>query len=292
MKEGEEIFCIDKESASFPEVLKEIVDAPKKIYVRGDYSILHRLCFAVVGSREISEYGKQVIQKIIPPLAREFVIVSGMALGSDSVAHSAAVAAGRPTIAVLGCGVDSASVYPTAHADLQTRIIAGGGCMVSEYPSGTRARPEYFPARNRIVAGLSSGVLITEAAKDSGTMITARLALDYGRDVFVVPGSIFSRLSAGVHWLLKQGATPITEAQDVFDMYGINPSQISNSLGAQLTTEEHLIVSALEGAAMRIQDIQALTKSSTQKTLEVLTKLELSGQIKNVSGLFRINQSS
>lgn len=196
----------------YPALLKEISNPPKALYYIGVWPPDDLYPLAVVGSREADDYGQQVISEILSDeILEQTIIISGLAKGIDALAHKRA----KYTIAVLGTGLDELSFYPKENLPLYHQIIKNGGLIISEFPVGTKARPQNFPQRNRIVAGLSKATLIIQAQLRSGALITARLALESGRDVFVVPGSIFNKLSAGPHLLLTQGATPINSADDL-----------------------------------------------------------------------------
>jgi DNA processing protein len=199
----------------YPEPLKEIYDPPILLYTRGRTELLSAFKIAVVGSRRPSPYGTAVAEKLSSELAAAgLVIVSGMARGVDTAAHRGALRGGGDTIAVLGCGVDV--VYPSENRKLAAEI-AEKGLLVSEFPMGATAFPQNFPIRNRIISGISSGVMIVEGAQYSGSLITARLALDQGREVFAVPGNIVSKLSWAPNLLIKQGATLVQEWKDVVE---------------------------------------------------------------------------
>lgn len=208
---------------SWPEKLQHIADPPEELWIRGNMpSDMHWLC--VVGPRQHSAYGARACTSLIEGLAGYPIgIISGLALGIDALAHSLALEHGLTTIAVPGSGLDDSSIYPRAHLDLAHRITESGGCLLSEYPPGTRAAPWTFPRRNRIMAGIADAALIIEGGEKSGTLITARLALEYDRDVLVVPGEIFSPLSVGPLGLLQYGATPIVCAEDILHALGVNP---------------------------------------------------------------------
>lgn len=225
----EEISINNKE---YPEQLRNIYDPPKKIYVLGNKEILKQKGIAIVGSRRCSEYGKRVSLKISKELSEKGInIISGLAIGIDTYAHLGNLQAqlgvkkiykcsqtkmdynvGK-TIAVLGSGIDE--IYPRENRDLAISIIKTGGCIVSEYPIGTKIERKNFPERNRIISGLSTGVLIVEAAERSGALITAEFALEEGKEVFAVPGNIFSKTSAGTNKLIKDGAKIIISSQDI-----------------------------------------------------------------------------
>lgn len=182
----------------------------------------------VVGSRKASPYGAQVCERLISGLAgTNTVIVSGLALGIDGLAHRAALDAGLTTIAVLASGLNWGSIYPATHMHLAKEIVASGGALISEFPENYRPFKSNFPQRNRIMAGLSHAILVVEASAKSGTLITARLSLDYNRDVLAVPGSIFSERSVGPHMLIQNGATPITSSEELLVALGLEAEKNS-----------------------------------------------------------------
>ncbi len=197
----------------YPWRLREIFDPPVVLFAKGSLEVLDSVMLAVVGTRRATPYGLAATERLAGDLARAgLVIVSGMARGIDTAAHKAALAAGAPTVAVLGCGVDV--VYPVENRRLAEQIAARG-LLLSEFPMGTPAYPQNFPIRNRIISGLSAGVLVVEGAQYSGSSITARLALEQNREVFAVPGNITSRMSWGPNLLIKQGAKLVQDADDV-----------------------------------------------------------------------------
>jgi len=203
----------------YPELLRQINDPPWCLFVKGDDSVLtdEALKLAVVGSRKSTRYGKLVIDMLIPQLVeRGVVIVSGLAFGIDSLAHQKALETHAKVIGVLGCGVDT--VYPKSNENLYRQVLQNG-CLVSEYFPWEKPRTYYFPMRNRIISGLSRGVLVVEAAKKSGSLITARCALEQNRDVFAIPGQINAYSSGGTNDLIKKGAIPVSEVEDVFQEY-------------------------------------------------------------------------
>ena len=206
------ITCNDE---NYPARLKEIYDYPPVIYVRGAMLAEDEWCLAIVGTRRATVYGKQVTEEIAADLARSRItIVSGLAKGIDTVAHRSAVEAGGRTLAVFACGLDS--VYPPENEKL-ARDIMENGALISEYPLGTKPRAENFPRRNRILSGLSLGVLVTEAGESSGAMITARLALEQNREVFAIPGSILSPVSRGTNLLIQEGAKLVRDYTDILE---------------------------------------------------------------------------
>lgn len=200
--------------ANYPKNLKEIYDPPKCLYVIGNKEILKGKNIAMVGCRESSEYGKKAAYYFSYNLSKAGLnIVSGLAKGIDSYSHIGALAANEKTIAVIGSGLDN--IYPKENVELARKIIETGGCIISEYPLGTKPEKRNFPARNRIISGISEAVIIVEAQEKSGTLITADFALEQGRELFVVPGNINSKNSIGTNKLLQEGAYPITSYKDV-----------------------------------------------------------------------------
>lgn len=199
----------------YPELLRRISDPPPVLFVQGTLEILNRPAVAIVGSRAATSYGCRVSRSLAGALAdNEFVVVSGLALGVDREAHVGALAVKGKTVAVLGCGLDI--IYPRQNSSL-FGDIGKHGALVTEYPLGTRPEGFRFPARNRIISGLSQGVVVVEAARKSGSLITAQLALDEGREVFAVPGQVNSSKSRGAHWLLQQGAKLVESADDIME---------------------------------------------------------------------------
>jgi len=202
---------------AYPPLLREIDYAPSVLYVRGTLTEADQFALAVVGTRNLSTYGQQVTERIVTELAKgQVTVVSGLAHGIDTVAHKAALDAGGRTLAVLASGLDT--IYPAENLGLARRIVESGqGALLSEFPLGVRPESGNFPARNRIISGLSLGVLVVEAPEKSGALITARRALEQGRDVFAVPGSILSSRSAGVNKLIQDGARPVMDVKDILE---------------------------------------------------------------------------
>jgi DNA processing protein len=201
--------------------LLEIPQPPQQMYIVGKLPDAH-IYVSVVGSRRYSDYGQQCCRDLILGLrSKPVAIVSGLAYGIDEIAHHAAMSAKLPTVAIPGSGLDPSALYPRGHTQLAEEILYNGGCLLSELQPYEKAAPWTFPQRNRIMAGIARAVLIIEAEEKSGTLITARLATEYNRDVLAVPGSIFSATSAGTNFLLRQGATPITCANDLLQALGL-----------------------------------------------------------------------
>ncbi len=281
------IRAISRLSDFYPSRLTDIYDPPPVLYTKGDPSLLsEERLFAVVGTRRPTHDGKRAAYEISEGLARQGVtVVSGMARGIDTCAHTGAL---RPedgrTVAVLGCGVDV--VYPPENDKLEREILDRGGCVVSEYTPGAQPLPGNFPQRNRIISGLCPGALIVEAAPGSGAMITANLALDQNRDVFVVPGSIYSNLSIEPNRLLLTGAAPVLSAWDILEHYrwaersdpGAKKEQVS------LTDEERAIVEPLLSEALSFDEIAQKVEFPSNRLNSLLTMLELRGIISKVPG--------
>lgn len=207
-----QIKTIKIEDQNYPQLLKKINNPPKVLYYIGKWPDKKLFPLAVVGSRKSDSYGQEVIKELLPSdFLEKTVIISGLAIGIDAKAHQIA----KHTIAVLGTGLDEASFYPKENLFLYHQIIKNGGLIISEFPIGTKPQPKNFPRRNRIVVGLSQAVLVVQAKIRSGALITARLALEEGREVLAVPGSILNELSAGPHLLIAQGANPVTNSDEL-----------------------------------------------------------------------------
>lgn len=210
------VFKINLNSKWYPENLKNISSPPKELYCLGNLKLLNSKSIAVIGSRVYTNYGKKAAKEFAYNLANNDIsIVSGFARGIDSFSHQAALEAKGKTIAVLGSGLDV--IYPKENNKLYQDIIKNNGLIISEYPLGTQPKKQNFPARNRIISGLSDGVLVIEARKNSGTNITVDFALEQGKDVFVIPGNIYSNTSNGTNFLIKEGAIPVTDYKDILN---------------------------------------------------------------------------
>jgi len=275
------------EAADFPPLLSEIPDAPDRLFVRGALpdDDPHMLC--VVGSRKASAYAKDACARLIEGLSgHNIVIVSGLAFGIDAAAHSAAISAGLRTIAVPGSGLGENVIYPAANRNLAKKILEKGGALVSEYEPGFCATTWSFPRRNRIMAGLSHAILIVEAQERSGTLITARLGLDYNREVLAVPNPIFQPGGAGVNKLIRDGATPITESKDILEVFGIEgEDEISEKDLADLTNEEAEILEILSEPLARDELIRKAGMPA-EKINSLVSMLEIKGLIKELGGKF------
>lgn len=280
--------------ADYPKLLKEIPDAPMILFTRGDFTWNENPLIALVGSRRCTSYGTQAAQRIATDLASAgYTVVSGMAFGIDSIAHKAALDAGGKTLAVLGGGVDDISIAPQTHLPL-ARAIMHAGALISEYPPGTRPAEGTFPARNRIVAGMCLGTIIIEAAEKSGALITAHLALDYNREVFAVPGSIFSPSSLGTNRLIKAGAKIVTSVSDILEEFPLTKTQSTSSahtpfaIESSLSPNEQKILALLSHEPLHVDKIIKAVTLETATVNSFITLLEIKGLVKNVGGMHYI----
>ncbi len=268
-----------------PSVLKEIPDAPKKMYIRGEFPSANNKFLTVVGSRKYTTYGKQVCEDLISGLSGyPVVIISGLALGIDGIAHKTALDAGLKTVAVPGSGLSDKVLYPATHRSLAKEILESGGALVSEFENDWRPRSESFPQRNRIMAGLSDAVLVIEAEKRSGTLITSRLATEYNRDVLTVPGNIYSKTSEGPHMLIQNGAGLITNSEDILNALDISKEEIKqNKIQFDLSDNEKEVKELLFEPISKDELIRKLNKSVSEANV-LLSSLELKGLIKERMG--------
>ena len=280
----EEIKEINIEDKNYPKLLKKIKNPPKILYYRGKIEPEEN-CFAVVGTRRYSYYGKQMALEIAGGLAEaEVIIVSGLAPGIDTFSHSAAVERNKRTIAVLGTGVDTESIYPKSNLKLAERILETGGCLISEYPPGTPGSKITFPQRNRIISGLSFGVLVVEAKAKSGALITASWARKQQRLVFAVPGPIHSLNSKGPHILIKKGAKLTESADDILRELKL-PQKTTGILFTEgKNADESLILNALKEEILYIDKIIEETKMPASRVASALAILEIEGKIRNLGG--------
>ena len=278
----EEIRILKIGDKNYPKLLKKIKNAPEVIYYRGELNPGDQ-CFAIVGTRRFSSYGKQVALEIAGDLAETgLTIVSGLAPGIDTFAHTAAVERRKRTIAVLGTGLDEKSIYPQSNLKLAQRILETGGCLISEYPPGTRGTQFTFPKRNRIISGLSLGILVVEAKERSGALITAEWAKKQGRKIFAIPGPIHSLNSRGCHYLIKQGAKLVERANDILKELNLPYSTSGVGYLTGGTPEENLILEVLKEGPLYIDKIIEKTKLSAQKVASNLAILEIKGKVKNL----------
>lgn len=270
------------------EILGEIPDAPEELYVRGSLAPRATKLLAVVGSRNYTNYGKQVVEYLIGGLrSYPISIISGLALGIDALAHNSALDAGLHTLAVPGSGLDDLVLYPRKNFALAQKILQSGGGLLSEYEPDFRATTWSFPRRNRIMAGLSHAVLLIEAGERSGTLITARLTAEYNRDLLVVPGNIFSENSFGVHQFLKLGATPVTTPADIIEALHLTRDDDTPVPVSSGTAEELLIIHILSEPKDHDTIIRTLP-FTREETLTLLMRMELNGLIREQNGVFYI----
>jgi DNA processing protein len=269
----------------YPPLLAAIPDPPFALFVRGSRDALSSESIGFVGTRRATSYGTLATQMLVQPLAAAGVtITSGLAYGIDAIAHRTTLEAQGRTVAVLGTGVDPASIYPSRHRSLADAIVELGGAVVSEYLPGTSGIPMHFPARNRIIAGLSHGVVVVEAPIKSGALITARFALDFGREVFAVPGPITSPNHEGVHMLLAHGATPATTAASIAEALELgellrSPADTPcyDGLAAQ-------ILDALDHDPLHITALLDAVDAGAAELSRALTSLELDGAVRDIGG--------
>ncbi len=267
----------------FLKMLETIAHKPKRLYFKGKLPDSRRPTVAIVGTRRPTNYGKEVTYQIANELAaRGVIIISGLALGVDAIAHQATLDAGGITIAILGNGIDT--IYPAANQSLAKNILAKGGAIISEYEPGIEARDFQFLNRNRIVSGLSDAIIITEAAIRSGTMSTAARALEQGKEVFVVPGNITSPLSAGCNRLIKQGADPITCADDVLEI--IAPELLTRQSITPLgqTPLESKIIKLIQTGVRNGEELQIRSNVDISEFSQTITLMEISGTIRALGG--------
>ena len=302
-KHGIKVLTID--DAGYPTRLKEIYDAPPLLYMRGELRKEDESCVTVVGTRQITAYGRETTIRLVTDLSRNgLTIVSGLARGVDAIAHQAALDAGGRTIAVQPCGLDT--VYPASHTHM-ARKIAEHGAVLSDYPLGTTPKPEYFPRRNRILAGLSPGTLVVEAPEKSGALITAAYALEEGREVFAVPGSILSPASKGVNKLIQDGAKPILTFHDVLEELNLQetlaPSKLAKSLATKVqpallesrpakpitpqaqTGPESRLLGLLSTQPTHVDELRRLSGLPIAEVTSTLALMELKGVARQVGAM-------
>ncbi len=287
--EKEDIQMIIYLNQKYPPQLKEIPSAPPVLYLKGNQELLSCKSVAVVGSRKFTSYGERVVQSLCRELAQAgLVIVSGLAIGIDALSHRAVLEAQGKTTAVLGSGLDKNSVYPRVNFNLAQEIAEADGVLVSEYPPRTPSLKQNFPARNRIMAGLALGTIVIEADGDSGSLITANYSLEFNREVFAVPGSIFSPQSIGTNQLIKNGAKLVGSAADVLEELNIQTKFTETSREQKIfnpnTEEEKTIWKILSTDPQHIDTIVKLSKLNAATVSSLLASLEIQGVVKNIGG--------
>ena len=276
---------------NYPGLLKEIPDAPPVLYVKGEIPRQKRV-IAVVGARKMTSYGREVTEILVRDLvAAGFTIVSGLARGVDSYSHRVTIGNGGKTVAVLGGGLDK--VYPPENAALANEIAADHGAVISEFPIGMGSVPGNFPARNRIISGLSLGVLVTEAGEDSGSLITAGCAGEQGREVFAVPGPIYSKLAKGPAGLIKQGAKLVMNVEDILEELNLDVGSGMLGVGEVEgdSEDEQVIIDMLKDGPVHIDEIARASNLPASKVGSILSLMEIKGKIKSLGlGSYSLNR--
>lgn len=292
--EGESFQLIALGDAAYPRHLLQIPDPPNVLYAVGRAELLNQPCFAIVGSRNCTGAGGREARAFARTISTAgMCIVSGLALGIDTHAHTGGLEGAGSTIAVMGTGPDV--VYPARNRELAHRI-AREGCLLTEFPLGTPSMARNFPRRNRLISGLSRGVLVVEAARRSGSLITARLAAEQNRDVFAIPGSIHSPLSKGCHQLIKQGAKLVDDASDILVDFGMQAPRDeadapADGLG-EIDDRPQLVLNAIRFAPLTVDQISVLTGTPPGVVAAELSRLEVEGRIESMAGgRFQMNES-
>ena len=284
--EASRVGVLTWESQEYPDLLREIPAAPPLLFVRGGYEPVDRWAVAVVGTRRLSAYGRQVTRDLVAGLVQNGItIVSGLARGIDAVAHRTAVEEGGRTIAVMASGIDK--IYPPEHRDLAHAIVDGHGALVSDYPFGAEPESTHFPARNRLISGLSLGVLVVEAGEKSGALITAQYALEQNRDVFAVPGNIHSPVSIGPNRLIQQGGKLVMRVEDILEELNLKMAVDQQVAKAVLpeTAEEAALIAQLSTQPLHVDELGRLTGMPSSLISSTLTIMELKGMVQQVGGM-------
>lgn len=288
--QSEACHIVALDDSRYPTLLKEISDPPLVLFVRGDASLLSQRQLAMVGARAVSSYGYQNAQIFAAGLSRAgFVITSGLARGVDAASHKGTLTAGGRTIAVAGTGL--LQTYPSSHRRLAADIVANDGALVSEFPLSAGPKPYHFPRRNRIISGMSLGVLVVEAAVKSGSLVTARHAVEQGREVFAIPGSIHSPVAAGCHALIRQGARLVEAPEDILDEFGTVslPRQVEFSsplvmIPETLNDDEQKIYQLIGSSVTSMDEIILRSGLTAGAVSSILLSIELQGLIQAVAG--------
>ncbi len=269
----------------YPKLLNEAYDCPAILYIKGNAKILNNLSLGVVGSRKYTVYGKKLSYKLSKECAESGItIISGLALGVDAFAHQAALDANGKTVGVLGCGLDK--IYPVSNFHLGQEIIEKGGAIISEFPLGVPPMKQNFPARNRIIAGLSAGVLVIEAAEKSGALITAYQALEYSREVFALPGDIDSENSIGTNKLIQEGAKLVLSVDDILKELNIE-KKVSEQKVKEIvpkSADEQIIINLLSQKDCLIDELIKQSNLNIVAVNSTLTMLEMKGLVTNIGG--------
>lgn len=281
--EKEKIKIITIRDENYPKLLKEIYDLPAILYLKGELKKEENYPLAVVGTRKMSFYGREVTEKIVRDLARyNLTIISGLALGIDGLAHKITLQEKGRTIAVLGGGLDEKTLYPSIHKDLVKKIVDMGGAVISEYPVGVWPTKYSFPARNRIIAGLCLGTLVTEAPIGSGALITAKFALEQNREVFAVPGNIYNKNSEGCNWLIKQGAKVVTKTDDVLEVLNLELLLKKEKKIIAETKEEEILLKYFSREPIHIDELIQRSGLPSSQVSATLSIMEIKEKVKNL----------
>lgn len=284
--EKENIQLLILGNSNYPTLLKEISNPPYILYKKGEIDLNASPMIAIVGSRKYSAYGSQIARNIAKDLTNAgIVVVSGMAFGIDTFAHRGALENSGKTIAVLGNSLDDKNIYPRNNFNLSREII-NNGALISEYPPETSAGPLTFPARNRIIAGLTLGTLVVEAGEKSGALITAHMALEYNREIFSVPGSIFSPSSIGTNNLIKSGAKVVTGVKDILEELDLSEKSKETKIIPKnpSSKEEEILLKILSSDPLHIDNISKIAKLQTATCASTLSMMEIKGWAKNIGG--------
>lgn len=274
------------ESPGYPDLLREIPAAPPLLFYRGQFEPIDRWAVAVVGTRRLTAYGRQVTHDLVGGLVRNGItIVSGLARGIDAVAHRTALEEGGRTIAVMASGIDK--VYPPEHRDMAREIVAGHGVIITDYPFGAEPESNHFPARNRLISGLSLGVVVVEAGEKSGALITSRFALEQNREVFAVPGNIHSPVSVGTNRLIQQGGKLVSRVEDILEELNLRVAtdQAVAKVVLPETAEEAALISQLSSQPLHVDELGRLTGMPISLISSTLTLMELKGMVQQVGGM-------
>ena len=281
--ERNEVSWITFYDEEYPAELREAYDFPIVLFAKGNTSLLNTDCIAVVGTRTPTRYGQKVADSFTRDFARAgLTVVSGFARGVDSIAHKACVETDSPTVAVFACGLDTC--YPAEHKGLYEHILNAGGLIITEYPLGTKPLQYHFPERNRIISGLSKGVFLPEATYKSGSLITARLSIEQGKELFVVPGNINSPESEGTNRLLQEMPHALViSSEDVLSRLGVKPVSVDTEV-VELNICETLVVEALHDRELHFEELLEITSLSAGELSTLLMNLEINGIIEQTGG--------
>lgn len=271
----------------YPELLAQIYNPPAVLYYKGSLEAKNKYALGVVGSRKFTSYGQRVAEKIVRDLAGwNVTIASGLAVGIDAIAHTACLENNGITFAILGSGLDRQSIYPSLNRYLAEKIAASGGALISEFSPGTPPLRHHFPQRNRIISGLADGTLVIEAQKKSGALITAECALEQNREVFAVPGNIYSPNSEGTNNLIKKGGRVVTSAEDIIETLDLTRlTNYSNNEIQPETEEEKKILACLQNEPVHINNIIKISGLNAAAAGGTLTLMEIKGLVRNLGGM-------